>query len=67
MDRIEEALLAFVGTGEVQKKPLRLSEQSEANQQRVHNLLSEGMVSVEGDSLKVTIKGWRHLDTRPQP
>lgn len=66
MDRVEEALLAFVGTGEVEGKPMLATdfEDNTKNSQRMTHLIETGYVEREGDSLIVTTKGWRFLDRR---
>ena len=62
MDRAQEAILAFIGNAEVERNPMRLSERTDRKQ--IDMLLAEDMVGVVGDELRVTIKGWRFLDSR---
>lgn len=64
MTRAEEAFLAFAATDEIKGKPWRASDF--ADDQKVQNLIAEGMLDVEGETLVASIKGWRFLDTRPR-
>jgi hypothetical protein len=64
MDRLEEALLAFIGNGEALQSPMLMSEQNEYDQRRVRSLVSENMVEIKEDNLLVSVKGWRFLDHR---
>ena len=65
MTRVEEAVLAFIGTAECQNEPWNAANYTD--DAKVQALLAEGMAEVEGDTLVVSIKGWRFLDARTYP
>jgi hypothetical protein len=49
MTRTEEALLAFVGTGEVNLRRLKAADFR--HNEKMQNLIAEGMVEVNGEAL----------------
>lgn len=63
MDRLEEAALAFIGNGEVERKPLKAVDFTA--DKRTDSLITGGYVEVQGENLVCTARGWRHLDSRP--
>lgn len=63
MDRVTEAKLAFIGTGEVNQRPLKVAHF--ADDAAVSGLIADGFVEIDGDELVCTIEGWRHLHSRP--
>lgn len=63
MDRIAEAKLAFIGTGETSRNLLKAADF--ADDPHVASLIADKFAVVEGASLICTVKGWRHLDSRP--
>lgn len=63
MTRAEEAVLAFAATAEVEGKPWLVS--MFIDDQKMQNLIAEGMIDVSGETLIASVKGWRFLDSRP--
>jgi len=66
MTRLHEAVLAFIGAGEVEGKPLSLArlQEREADRERIGALFAEGMIEARGDALICSVKAWNLLDSR---
>jgi len=66
MDRVTEAILAFIATAEMERTPWLLSMKDDpGNGHRVIELLRDGYIQEDGDTLIASSKGWHLLDTRP--
>lgn len=63
MDRAAEAKLAFVGGGETSREPLKSADF--ADDRHISSLIADKFVAVESGVLICTVRGWRHLDSRP--
>jgi hypothetical protein len=62
LPRIEEAMLAFVGQGEVGRLPLKVAEFTD--NKHMSALIEKGMIEIDGEDYVATIKGWLFLDSR---
>ena len=63
MTRAEEAVLAFAAVAELKGKPWLVS--TFTDDQKMQNLIAEGMIEISGKTLIASVKGWRFLDNRP--
>lgn len=63
MDRLVEAKLAFIGSGEVTGRKWLAADFS--SDSHISGLITDGFVEIEGQVLICTARGWRHLDSRP--
>ena len=62
LPRIEEAKLAFVAQGELNRLPLKVANFS--GDRHMPELIKKGMIEIEGENYITTAKGWLFLDSR---
>jgi hypothetical protein len=62
LPRIEEAKLAFVAQGELNRRPLKVA--SLANDKHMPALVEKCMIEIDGEDYITTSKGWLFLDSR---
>ena len=62
LPRIEEAKLAFVAQGEMNRRPLKVA--AFADDKHMPALIEKGFIEIEGEDYITTSKGWLFLDSR---
>jgi hypothetical protein len=63
LPRIEEAKLAFVAQGELNRRPLKVS--AFTDDKHMPALIEKGFIEVQGEDYITTSYGWLFLDSRP--
>jgi hypothetical protein len=62
LPRIEEAKLAFVAQGELNRRPLKVA--AFTDDKHMPALLEKGFIEIEGEDYVASSKGWLFLDSR---